>query len=123
MRRSWRELPLESVVTDLLEFPLWWYTRGIRRFAQMFFSPVLFLAQYFALPVLVVNLGQPLYGDFTWKGRILSFFVRIGHLLVLSSGIAIIGLFLVFAYALWMLLPLMSVAQMFRLFVEFVLPG
>ena len=113
---------VSAALLDILRFPLWWYTRGWVSFARMFFAPLRFLNEYLALSVLIENLAQPLFGDVTRGGRILSIFVRVGHVLVLVGAVGILAVLVSAAYLFWMLLPLVAVVEIFRIGLEALIP-
>lgn len=115
-------LAVSTVILDVLSFPLWWYTRGFAVFARVFFHPLRFLSDYLALPVLAENLAQPLFGDVTRSGRIMSVFVRTGHLLVLAGALSILAVLVSAAYLFWMLLPVVAVVEIFRIGLDLIIP-
>lgn len=120
---AWRGILFQQIAVDILEFPLWWYTRGLVLFGRTFFWPLVYYNQFFALPVLAVNLTQPLFGDYTRSGRILSVCVRIGHFLVLGTAFVMVSAALVVAYLFWVFLPLIAVAEFIRTLVSLLIPG
>lgn len=71
-----------DIVLDVVRFPVWWYTRGAAQVAGWYGQQLGFGIDRLALIVLLRNLGRPMFGDYTWQGRIISFFVRIVQLAV-----------------------------------------
>ena len=69
------------------------------------------------LVIFIKNIGEPLYGDTTRQGRIISIFIRVVLLffLVLWSGLRIAFVFLQFLLHL-LVLPLSIVMLVYQLF-------
>lgn len=80
-----------DIVLDVVRFPVWWYTRGAAQVAAWYGQQLGFGIDRLALIVLLRNLGRPMFGDYSWQGRIISFFVRIVQLIV--SIILFVGWF------------------------------
>lgn len=111
-----RTLPfiLRELVGELLFFPVWWYSRGLRLAWNRMLRQWLGMFDRLGLRFLVINLGKPMYGDYTRSGKVISFFFRIilvgWSLLVLSAwSIWVAGLFL-----LWPVVPIVAGAMLIR---------
>jgi hypothetical protein len=68
---------LNSFPLNFLTFPVWWYTVGIKiafKKAQANFG---YGIKKTGIVLFARHLGEPLYGDYTRTGRIVSFFLRI----------------------------------------------
>lgn len=62
---------------NIISFPIWWYSEGLVlswRHALQSWQNVL---RGTGLLIFLRNMTQPLYGDYTRSGRIISFFLRI----------------------------------------------
>lgn len=71
-----------DIVLDVVRFPVWWYTRGAAHVAGWYGEQLGYGLDRLALLVLLKNLGTPMFGDYSWQGKIISFFVRIVQLFV-----------------------------------------
>jgi hypothetical protein len=95
---------------SVLYFPIWWYTTGLRKRYQGFWNSVKNWSRYLALKILITNLFRPMFGQYNWQGRIISFVMRVIQLLI-SLIIFSIGLiFIIAGLILWMILPITAVA-------------
>lgn len=98
-----------EVILDILYFPFWWYTLGLK---ERFFNlqeKIKNIAHALALPILFRHLLKPMYGDYTLSGRIISFFVRIIHFSVLSGvGLIFITIYLILFF-LYLILPILVI--------------
>ncbi len=105
---------LRELVGEVLYFPVWWYTAGLRlawrRMVRQWFR----MYDRLGLRFLVINLGKPMYGDYTRSGKIISFFFRlilIGWSVLVLGGwsVWVAGLFL-----LWPFMPIVAAAMLVR---------
>lgn len=98
-------------IREILYFPLWWYSRGLLRVYKAVLRSINNEAKNLALKIWMANLFTPMYGQYDWQGRIISFVLRIviliGRLAVLIIWI-IINLIL---FLIYILLPLIIVWQ------------
>jgi len=103
----------KDVIGDVLYFPVWWYSRGLKKTAVNLWNSLLRAINNFALPILVKSLFKPMYGDYSKSGRIISFFMRIIHLIALTVGVAIWAVVLLALLLAWIALPLFIVYNIF----------
>jgi hypothetical protein len=90
---------------DFFYLPIWWYTKGFVHLlnglknlfdtANIQFSPKLWLK----------NIFVPMYGQYDWEGRIVSFFVRLGNVIIRSFVLLIWIVILIGMFLLWIFLP------------------
>ncbi len=90
---------------DILLFPLWWYTRGL----LLFIRQLLFFMQNreksLALLVWIKNIHRPMYGQYDWQGKLISFFMRLVQI-IFRSIIMLFWLITALAALLfWVVLP------------------
>lgn len=74
---------LLDVVLDVVRFPVWWYTSGLRRVGRWYGSSVWYGAQRLGIPTLARSLGKPMYGQRDWQSRLISVAVRFFQLIIL----------------------------------------
>lgn len=91
---------------NILFFPLWWYSVGFVRFASRVLAFWREEQRALGVAVWIKNLFVPMYGQYDFAGRLISFFVRLVQIVLRSLALlfwVIIGLALVAA---WLVLPL-----------------
>jgi hypothetical protein len=100
-----------------LTFPVWWYTEGLAMAWGHTKARFAYVLRSTGLLIFLRNMGQPLYGDYTRSGRIISFFLRV-VLLVIFLNWAAVRLVLVFAGFLLHIaaLPLAVIMIIYQLF-------
>ena len=103
-----QRLTLEFFI-DFLYAPLWWYTKGLKRAAQ--FSARLVAAgnAQFAPGIWLLNIFVPMFGQYDWQGRLVSFFVRLVNVIIRSILLIMWVLFSLFVLLLWIFIPIFVV--------------
>jgi len=95
-----------DVVGDLLHWPFWWYTRGIKNAGNLFLDTVKGEYERLGVGVWLKNLFVPMFGQYDWQGRLISFFARLVQLIVRSI---ILFFWLIVAsviFLLWLIMPI-----------------
>ena len=100
------QLILEFLL-DVIRFPYWWYSGGFKlvfNFCRQGFRAV---AWRVSLGLFARYLFTPMYGDYTYSGRLLSFVVRLVLLLTKSVRLVLAFLWYLSLLVVWcLLLPL-----------------
>jgi len=96
---------LRELVLDIIYFPVWWYTKGLKKAGVFFISEAQDWANRLSIRILFRNLLKPMYGDYSRSGRIISFFMRI---IVFGAKLVMMVIWLIVLLALlllWLVLP------------------
>jgi len=98
---------LIDIIGEILYFPIWWYTQGLKRTTLWMWNSILGSARNLALPLMFKNLFKPMFGQTDRQGRIISFFMRI--ILTFSRLILFIVLlfFNLLVFVFWVGLPVL----------------
>lgn len=97
-----------AALKDIVSFPVWWYTKGIVYMLEQLLLSARRQAASFAVNLWVRNLFVPMYGQYDWQGRIISFFIRLIQIIFRSL-----------AYTLW--LGILAGVAVFYVFAPIVL--
>ncbi len=100
-----QHLLLESIV-DIFYFPLWWYSKGALYALRKCIGLLKSGNESLAPSLWLLNLFVPMYGQFDFQGRIISFFVRLVQIIARLFGLLIWLLFCVILFLIWLVLPL-----------------
>lgn len=96
-------------------FPIWWYTVGLKKRFLEFIQGMGRLYHNLALKLMITHIFKPMYGEKDWKGRLISFFMRL-IILISRLFLFILGfLYRIFLLVLWFILPIISVYQIIKL--------
>ncbi len=68
---------MQNFPLNLLTFPMWWYTVGSKILWSWNKRQWHFGLHKTGLLLFSRHMGEPLYGDYTKSGRVLSFFLRL----------------------------------------------
>lgn len=102
---------LGEIGRDFLYFPLWWYSRGLSLMVQKVWEFIQNRQRSLALFVWMKNIFKPMYGQYDWQGKLISFFIRLMQIIFRSFVMLfwIIGavLFLV----IWLILPIFVIYE------------
>ncbi len=108
---------METFPLNLLTFPLWWYAGGGQILWQWYKRQYFFGLHKTGLLLFWRHMNEPLYGDYSKTGIILSFFIRI-FILIFKTAVFILRLSIVTLAALIFLiwLPLVLIMVISQLF-------
>jgi hypothetical protein len=80
---------ISETLREILWFPLWWYTKGLKLTLKKLANAVKNSVKLFALDIWVKNLFVPMYGETSITGRIISFMVRLFMIMVRGLAVGI----------------------------------
>jgi len=107
-----QRLTIEALL-DILYFPIWWYTGGLWH-ALLFCVDVLKEGnRNFAPGLWLQNIFVPMYGQYDWQGRIISFFMRAAQILARTVGLIIWLFVCIIFFLVWLVLPIVVVVGIF----------
>ena len=90
---------------DLLFFPIWWYTGGVKH--MLIFCYGLFSGAngYLAPSLWLKNIFTPMFGQHDLQGRIVSFFIRFFNIIFRFIFLVFYLFFITILFLLWFILP------------------
>lgn len=96
-----------EAILDIFYFPLWWYSFGASRAAgrsfEMFKGGNLRLAP----GIWLVNMFVPMYGQYDWQGRMVSFIMRLVQIIFRGFALFVWSLVCIVLFFAWLGLPLL----------------
>jgi hypothetical protein len=95
---------LIDTASAVLRWPLWWYSEGFVAMLKWFASNIQYYTRLSAVGVWMRNIFTPMFGQYDWQSRFISFVVRVGNIVVRSFGLLLwtmLCAFTVLAYLLW----------------------
>lgn len=94
----------------LLYLPYFWYVEGVRFFVRVFVRLIIYLDQTTATTLMVRMIFTPLFGDYSFLGRILAvpfrvFRILVGVILIIFAAVSVFTLFIAWLVApMWLLM-------------------
>lgn len=82
-----------------------WYLDGSKAFGRRLMATLESLDRTFAVVINFRHLGEPLYGDYTFIGRLLGPLFRLQRVAMGLIIYLVIGVLFLAAYLLWLMLP------------------
>lgn len=103
-----------ELIGAVLYYPIWWYTAGMVLTLKGCMRSIAEQYQYVGLGVWVKNIFVPMFGQYDWEGRLISFVVRFLQIIVRSIVMVIWISIVVACFGLWLIAPLYIVYQISR---------
>lgn len=98
-----------DTLSEILYFPLWWYTRGFFKFLKWLGQNILNYESQLGFSIWVRNIFVPMFGQHDWQGRIVSFFMRLVNIII-RGAILLLVIFVHIAFmAIYLLLPVVII--------------
>jgi len=91
---------------DIVYAPVWWYTIGIQRAGFFCIRLIREGNAQFAPGLWLANIFVPMFGQYDWQGRLVSFFVRLGNVIIRTILVCIWVIFSCVVFLLWLVIPL-----------------
>ncbi|NQU77487.1 hypothetical protein HQ544_02205 [Candidatus Falkowbacteria bacterium] len=103
-----------DILLDFLLFPLWWYSHGLIKASQRFVRHLRYGLQITGLKIWLLNMFNPMFGEISWQGRLISFFMRLIFLIVKIISFILWFIFSLVVFLLWLALPLLIIYMVFQ---------
>jgi len=99
---------------DFLYAPIWWYTHGLVRAMRFAARLVATGNAQFAPGLWLRNVFVPMFGQYDWQGRLVSFFVRLINVIIRFILLVIWVIFSLCVFTLWIALPIIIIYMLVR---------
>ncbi len=97
-------LPI-NLVKIITNFFYFWYAQGLKKFLNKEINFLKEVGHDSGVIVHMKHLTDPLFGDYTYLGRAIGFFFRIGFIMI-GGVIMIASIFAsIFLFVIWIILP------------------
>ncbi|MGB0757315.1 MAG: hypothetical protein ACPGO5_02550 [Patescibacteria group bacterium] len=98
-----------DLLRDILYFPVWWYTEGLLLMWQRFFTAIMSWQHRLGLGIWVKNWFKPMYAQFDWQGRLISFFFRTLTILWKTIEFFLGFVLIILGFFLYLVLPFVAI--------------
>lgn len=99
---------------DLLYFPLWWYTGGVKFMALKCLGLLKSGNDFLAPGLWLRNIMVPMFAQWDLEGRIISFFMRLVQVIARSFALCVWLIFVTFLFFIWLIIPVVIVQNLFN---------
>src|SRR3989344_852215 len=107
-----------DLIGDVVRYPFWWYSTGAKKAAVFCWRQVKNIEESLALRVWVVNIFKPMFGQYDWQGKLISFFIRLVQIIFRSVIMLLVLIFFLALFLIWLALPIFILYQIFTIFNE-----
>src|SRR3989344_3313066 len=90
-----------DIIWDIAYWPVWWYTGGFMLAAYFIGEKGIEQENFCGVRIWLKNLFVPMFGQYDWQGRIISFVVRFGNVVIRGIGLLIWLVVSLFFFSLW----------------------
>jgi len=104
---------LLDALLDILYFPLWWYSGGLWHAAKWCVGLFQYGNMSLAPGLWLKNIFVPMFGQYDWQGRIISFFMRLIQLIFRSIASFVWMLICFVIFFIWIILPVVVFSGLF----------
>jgi len=103
-------------VLDLIYFPIWWYTGGVKHTGIWCWHLLQSGNLYLAPGLWLKNIFVPMYGQTDLQGRLMSIFMRFVN--VIGRGLALLvwQIIVLAIFVLWLVFPVFVIYMLFQSF-------
>lgn len=102
---------LKDLLGEFIYLPVWWYTAGLKITFLRCTGSIKDLSDRMGLMVWIKNILVPLFGQYDWQGRIISFFMRVFQIIFRSIFVGIWSVMALAFFLVWLILPVLIVSQ------------
>lgn len=101
-----------DTIGEILFFPVWWYSRGLKKIALFCWQRINNGWKSLALSIFIRNFFKPMYGQKGWDAYVLSLASHLVQILYRLFLMSIWALFWIFILIIWILLPFYIIWQL-----------
>ncbi|MFH0779765.1 MAG: hypothetical protein V1928_02795 [Parcubacteria group bacterium] len=102
---------LKETVADIVRFPVWWYAAGTKKAFKKMVGSIASGDRTLGLSIWVKNIFTPMFGQYDWQGRIISFFMRLFQIIVRMVLWLLWIIFSAVLFLFWLILPVLIILE------------
>lgn len=95
----------------VLYFPFWWYGKGFGKMLLACGNQIKDFNLSLGFSIWIKNLFVPMFGQYDFAGRLISFFLRLVNIVVRGLAFMAFLVVILFFIILWLILPLIIILQ------------
>ena len=104
---------IKDLIGELLYWPVWWYTRGLLNVLKFWVNEIRDQEQRLGVHIWLKNIFTPMFGQYDWEGRIISFFMRLVQIIVRSIVLLIWSVMVSFFVIVWIVFPVVVIYELY----------
>ena len=104
-------------ILDVILFPIWWYTEGLRRVSLGLWNNLQDTNLTLSPGLWLKNIFKPMYGQTDFQGRLMSFFMRTVNFIGRSIALVLWFTILMFVLVFWLIIPVFVMFMIVRVYI------
>ncbi|MBU1164725.1 hypothetical protein KKA15_04145 [Patescibacteria group bacterium] len=100
-----------DLVGDFVYWPVWWFSFGAKKWGFFCLQKLKDAENRLGLRIWFFNLTTPMFAQYDWQGRMISFFIRLIVLVFKTIAFIFYAIFVIALFLLWFILPLFVIYQ------------
>lgn len=101
-----------SLILEVVYFPVWWYSVGFFRVAKNIWRFFRGREQSLGFSIWLKNIFVPMYGQYDFAGRLISFFIRLIQIIFRGLVLFFWGAICLSLVISWLALPVLLILAM-----------
>ncbi len=97
---------LQLLLVEAITGPVWWYTSGLHWMIRWMRDRAARTWYQLAISLWLHNIMVPMFGQYDWQGRIISFFIRLFQVIARTIAFVFALLWYFFVVVVWCVAPL-----------------
>ncbi len=102
-----------ALARDIIYTPVWWYTGGAVFIYRWLVRTSMSTWMSLGLYVWIKNIFTPMFQQYDWQGRIISFFMRLIQIIFRFIGFVVLFLLYLTVFLAWFAIPIFAVYVLF----------
>lgn len=107
-----QRLFIESIL-EVIYFPIWWYTAGAKYILILCFDLFRVGNQNLSPGLWLKNIFVPMFGQYDWQGRIISFLMRFVQVIFRTLALFVWLILCLLLFFIWLSIPVIIALGLF----------
>lgn len=102
-----------TILSEAATGPVWWYTHGLLHVLSWWQENARLLWHRLSVGLWARNILVPMFGQYDWQGRVISFLIRLAQITFRTIGYICVVVFFACGVLLWLVAPLLVLYGLF----------
>lgn len=110
----------KDLIGDFLYWPFWWYSKGLLNTIKFSLSSIKNQQEALGVNIWIKNIFTPMYGQYDWEGRLISFIIRLLQIIFRSILLVIWIILSLIPIIIWVASPVIVITQIYYNLIDLV---
>ena len=103
----------KDLIGDFLYWPIWWYSKGLLNTIKLSLHSIKNQQEALGVNIWIKNIFTPMYGQYDWEGRLISFIIRLIQIIFRAILLVIWTILSLIPIVIWIVLPAIVIIQIY----------